>query len=125
MITAVLYAHASLVVCDAQQPKQPPVNSLQYYLELAEKGQVEAQLEVGTMYLEGREVQQSYPEALKWFHKAADSGNAAAQFNLGVMYTKGLGVPRDYDQAVKWFLLAARKDFEPAKSILEALGIRP
>jgi uncharacterized protein len=108
IITAVLYAHPSLVVCEAQYPQQPRVNSLQFYLELAEKGQVEAQVEVGSMYLEGRGVQQSYQEALKWFRKAAASGNAVAQFNLGLMYAKGLGVPRDYDEAINWFTLAAR-----------------
>ncbi len=125
IITAVPCAYSSLAAGEAQQPKQPPLDSLQYYLDLAEKGQVEAQLELGTMYLEGRGVQQSYPEALKWFRKAADKGNAAAQFHLGVMYAKGLGVPRDYDEAVNWLTLAARQDFGPAKRILEVLGLGP
>jgi TPR repeat protein len=91
IITAVPCAHSSLAASEAQQPKQPPVDSLPYYLGLAEKGQVEAQAELGTMYLEGRGVQQSYPEPLKWFRKAADKGNDAAQFHLGAMYAKGWG----------------------------------
>jgi uncharacterized protein len=125
MITALLNAQLSFVFGETPHNKQPAANSFQYYLELAEKGQIEAQVELGSMYLEGRGVQQSYQEALKWFRKAADAGNAAAQFNIGLMYAKGLGVPRDYDEAINWFTLAARQDFEPAKHILEALGIKP
>jgi TPR repeat protein len=121
MATVLVFSHLS-TSCAEVQDKKEPANSLQYYQELAEKGDVEAQAELGLIYLEGRGVSQNYEEALKWFRKAANHGHAGAQFRLGIMYAKGLGTSKNYDQAINWFRQAASQGYEPAKRILEALG---
>ena len=121
MATVLFFSYLSISFAQVQQKKEP-ANSLQYYQELAERGDVDAQAELGSIYLEGRGVPQNYEEALKWFRKAAEKGHAGAQFHLGIMYAKGLGTKRDYDEAIKWLRQAAKQNYGPAKRILEALG---
>ena len=73
----------------------------------AEKGDAEAQFNLGYMYYNGRGVPQDYAEALKWYRKAADQGDANAQCNLGNMYFWGDGTEKDYEEALKWKRKAA------------------
>ena len=77
------------------------------YLYLAEKGDAQAQANIGLMYDKGFDVQQDYIEAIKWYRKAAAQGVALAQTNLGLMYDKGFGVPQYYAEAIKWYRKAA------------------
>ena len=79
------------------------------YRPLAEKGDAEAQLILGSMYDFGLGVPQDYKEAVKWYRLAAEQGNARAQSKLGAMYDIGLGVPRDYKERGKWCRLAAEQ----------------
>ena len=73
----------------------------------AEKGDAEAQYNLGKMYHDGKDVAKDDVEAVKWFRKAADQGYAAGQNGLGFMYVTGDGVPKDEAEAVKWFRKAA------------------
>jgi len=74
---------------------------------LADQGVAEAQYRVGTLYAEGKGVDQDDAKAAAWFQKAADQGNADAQYNLAVSYAEGLGVAKDEAAALKWFQSAA------------------
>ena len=78
-------------------------------LPLAEKGDAEAQNNLGVMYDKGEGVPQDYKEAVKWYRLAAEQGDASSQYNLGVMYDNGQGVPQDYKEAVKWYRFAAEQ----------------
>jgi hypothetical protein len=79
------------------------------YTRLAETGDIEAQLILGSMHDLGLGVPQDYKEAARWYRLAADQGNAKAQLKLGTMYDIGLGVPRDYKERGKWCRLAAEQ----------------
>jgi hypothetical protein len=79
------------------------------WLPLAERGDMDAQFNLGAMYQAGRGVRRDYPEAAKWYRKAAESGHAAAQFRLGDMYQQGLGLPQDDDEAFAWYHKAAEQ----------------
>ncbi|KAG0250690.1 hypothetical protein DFQ27_009262 [Actinomortierella ambigua] len=72
-----------------------------------ERGDARAQFIVGSMYEQGRGVEQSDVEAVKWYTKAVSQGNPNAQFNLGSMYEHGRGVEQSVVEAVKWFTKAA------------------
>src|SRR6516162_4473429 len=61
----------------------------------AERGEAQAQADLGRAYAQGLGVPQNYTEAAKWYIKAADQGNAAAQFALGELHEAGRGVARD------------------------------
>ena len=74
---------------------------------LAERGDAEAQNNLGLIHYTDEGVPQDFIEAMKWFRKAAEQHHEMAQFNLGLMYAYGEGVPQDFVEAVKWFRRAA------------------
>lgn len=69
----------------------------------AERGDVDAQYNLGVMYIRGGGVRQDIGQAKLWFEKAANQGLAGAQALLGVMYEDGEGVDQDYGKAKYWF----------------------
>ncbi len=73
----------------------------------AEKGDREAQFNLGRMYNKGKGVRRSHREAAKWFRKAAEGGHPASQLHLGVLYATGNGVIQDYVLAHMWFNLSS------------------
>jgi len=78
---------------------------------LAGKGDVASQINLGTMYDNGRGVAEDPVLAAKWYLKAAQKGNYGAQYNLAVMYATGRGVPLDLHASVKWYKKAAQQGF--------------
>ncbi|MGU3628725.1 tetratricopeptide repeat protein [Comamonas sp. C24C] len=83
--------------------------TLQWYAQQAEKGDAEAQNNLGLAYANGDGVPQDYIQAVQWFRKAADQGVALAQYCLGVSYRDAQGVPQDSAQASYWFRKAAEQ----------------
>lgn len=83
----------------------------------AERGDAEAQYNLGRAYLLGEGVPKDAAEAVKWWRKAAEQGIAEAQHNLGRAYFLGEGVPKDYVQAYLWLNLAAAGNLEQAARI--------
>ena len=73
----------------------------------AERGDVEAQYDLGFMYASGEGVSEDSRQAVKWFHKAAKQGHTGASAALFLMYNKGKGVSEDYVEAFAWVNLAA------------------
>ena len=89
--------------------------ALRLWTPLAERGNADAQYNLGDMYFEGQGVAQDYNTAVKWYTLAAEQGYASAQYNLGLMYSKGRGVAQDYKSAVKWYTLAAEQSYASAQ----------
>ena len=87
----------------------------------AERGNVDAQVDLGLMYEDGWMGEEGYlitedeAEAMKWYRKAAERGNARAQFHVGLIYAGGFGVPVEFVEAVKWFRKAAEQGYVPAQ----------
>ena len=65
-----------------------------WYKQAADKGNAEAQLNLGIMFKYGRGVEENYTQAVNWFKMSAEQGNVEAQSNLGWMYEYGKGVNR-------------------------------
>ena len=76
----------------------------------ADNNHPEGMSNLGTMYLQGRGVQQDFQQALLLLRKAAEQGYAVAQNNLALMYANGQGTERDYVQAYSWLDLAADRN---------------
>ena len=83
--------------------------------DLAEKGQPQAQTDLGLLYAKGFGVEKDYATAMQWFQRAAGQGSPRAQYYIGMMYERGYGVPRSYDTALDWYRRAAAKDFPLAE----------
>ena len=77
--------------------------ALTIFEDLAKKGDIDAQYNLGLMYDNGYGVKQDYKKAFEWYEKAANQGIAKAQHNLGVMYERGQGVKQDYKKAFEWY----------------------
>ncbi|MBF0557842.1 MAG: SEL1-like repeat protein [Nitrospirae bacterium] len=88
------------------------------YLIEAEKGNAEAQNNLGARYANGLGVKQEFKEALKWYKLAAAQGYAQAEYNIGIAYFSGQGVAQDYREALKWFQFAAAKRNASADNLL-------
>jgi uncharacterized protein len=73
----------------------------------AERGEPQAQTQVGFMYETGRGLPQDLMAAVYWYRRAAEQGYPRAMHQLGLMYDKGQGVAEDYVIAHKWLNLAA------------------
>src|SRR5580658_8074377 len=63
-----------------------------------DRGEAEAQFNLGIMYARGLGVEKDIAEAWRLFQLAAAQGNAQAQFRLGVRAEKGWGVQQDFVQ---------------------------
>jgi TPR repeat protein len=77
--------------------------------EIAYAGNVNAQVQLGVIYLTGDGVPKDDAEAVKWLQKAADMDNPLGERYLAEMYFKGRGVPADITQAAKWLRMAAEQ----------------
>lgn len=94
----------------------------------AEKGDPEAQTQLGVAYMKGTGVERSAEKGAQWYRKAAEQGYANAQWNLAFAYVRGAGVTGDYKEAVRWFKLAAEQAYPPAEydlgmMYLQGLGV--
>ncbi len=85
---------------------------------LADQGEVDAQFNLGVMYVAGLGVSQDDVEAVRWFQQAAEQGHSLAQHNLGAMYAQGRGVPQDDAEAVRWYRQAAGQGLARAQFVL-------
>ena len=81
----------------------------------AERGDRQAQYELGDNYYYGRGVKEDHTRGAEWYRKAAEHGHADAQYNLGVMHAEGRGVEPDDAKAVKWFRKAAEQEHADAQ----------
>jgi TPR repeat protein len=73
----------------------------------AERGDAEAQFQLGRMCLRGTNVPQDQAEGVKWLRAAAENKDEEAQAFLAVMYYQGIAVRKDLNEASKWARLAA------------------
>ena len=86
-----------------------PTSNFKSTLEKAKGGDPQAQLEVGQMYLEGRDVKLDGAEGLKWVKQAAQKGLPAAERTYGLILRvapTGVGTAV---QARQWLEKAAAK----------------
>jgi TPR repeat protein len=83
--------------------------AVELWRPLADKGDATAQYSLGTLYLEGKGVEQNDATAFLWFQRAANQGHAVAQYNVGASYAAGAGVAKSDVDAAKWFQRAANQ----------------
>jgi TPR repeat protein len=75
----------------------------------ADKGDANAEFELGRAYYHGEGVPKDFAQAFGLYQKSAQQGNMKAENNLASMYRDGEGVPRDIAQATQWYQKAAEQ----------------
>lgn len=112
------------------QSAEPDRKALERIKANAEKGDAQAQLELGIIYGAGAGVPRDLGKAAKWHRKAADQGLARAQYQVGLDYSYGQGVKPNETEAMKWFRRAAQQglveaEYEMGVCFLSGRGVEP
>jgi hypothetical protein len=115
-----LFAANSLGATDLESAKRAYhdkdyATAVQEFSALADKGNAEAQLILGKMYMMGQGVPKDPEQANKWLKASAAQGNADAEFFLGAMY---LLPKKDIAEGVKWLRLSAEQGMQDAQYLL-------
>ena len=92
---------------------------------LAERGDADAQYNIGWMYLNGYGLRVNESLVLEWWKKASAQGHTDASFSIGMLYSLGDGeVPKDSSKAIDYYLLAVKEGHEDAITILKSMMMR-
>jgi uncharacterized protein len=92
--------------------------SVRWYRAAAERGDKDAQVNLGKALIAGRGTPVNYVEGHKWCESAAKQASSAGQYCLGNLYRAGLGVQKDTAEAMKYLTSAARFNYVPAMRAL-------
>ena len=104
-----------------------------HLLEAAERGNAEAQFNLGVLYENGLDDthyadEGSRPEAERWFTAAAEQGLPRAQIKLAEIYADRPEIPQDAIKACGWFLVATARlrgaQLESAQSAYQRASAR-
>ena len=86
-----------------------PDAAFHWFLQAAREGNLEAQLNVASMYYAGFGIRTAPAHAFLWFSRAAERGHPTAEMAVGEMYYYGIGTEQDYRQAFNWLRRAAER----------------
>ncbi|RJT25300.1 sel1 repeat family protein [Chakrabartia godavariana] len=92
----------------------------------SQKGNVNASLELGNIYLSGEIVPQNKSEAFSFYMKCALLDNEYCSYAVGKSYFEGIGTVKNDRLAVSWYQRSASKSFAPAQfslGLLQSEGI--
>ena len=87
----------------------------------AERGDHEAELQMGLRYADGSGVIKNDKEAARWLEKAARGGKSEAQYRYGLALLEGRGVVQDYKAAFFWIVQPAKRGHSDAQLTLGEL----
>ena len=85
------------------------------FTQAAERGNVNAQATLGSIYLNDATSDDSIAQAKKWLFPAAQKGSESALYNVGLIYEQGLTEVKDMDKAVDFFKRSANSGYALAK----------
>lgn len=91
---------------------------------LAEKGDANAQANLGILYVQGKGVAQDADKAYWWFSEAAEQGNIKGINYLAFLYLDGLGTQKNIPHGIKLLKKTAQAGNQTAMFILGVLYYR-
>lgn len=120
-LTAAEYKVGMFYLSDSQAVAKSPAKAKQWLEKAANRGYVDAQLQLGLLYEEGTLASQSQKQenekiALGWYKKAADAGDMNGQMAVATFYLMGWGTEADSLEAYKWFKASASQGNEEARN---------
>lgn len=115
-------ASFKLAVKELSGEKPNLLGGYKYLLAAANGNLVEAQNELGLLYLSGKLAGADNAAGIAWLTRAAQNGYAAAQNNLGTLYKRGAaGAAQNLENAGQLYSLAANQGNGPATLALARL----
>lgn len=97
-----------------QQQQAQPGNPAELQ-NWAERGDADAQFELGLRMLTGEGVKKNEKEGVQWMEKAANQKHLKAQFIMGSLYEDGAGVAKSEEKAFEWYKKSAENGFAAAQ----------
>ena len=94
-------------------------SAVQGYVELAEKGDADAQYNLAHIYETGFGVPVDERKAASWYKKAANQGHRDAQLKLGMLYVIGKGTRQSEIKGARWVRKAADDGSSIAKLLYD------
>lgn len=116
-------AHLRLAVQAFGSEKPDVSKGYGHLVNAASGGIVEAQNELGLLYLSGKLGGADAPAAAAWFTRAAQGGYAPSQNNLATLFERGAGVPQNFQNAGQLYALAAQQGHPQATLALARLHV--
>ncbi len=95
--------------------------AIRLYTTAAEKGDVDAQNNLGEINETGRGLTRNLDEAIRWYERAAEQGLGSAQFNAGRLWAIGVGDRKDPAKARALLVQAESKGIAQAREVLDWL----
>ena len=118
-VIALVFFSGALTNCETRKKSaQSDTETFEETLAKAEKGDADAQVDLGIAYYIGEGVVKNEAISVKWYRKAAEQGDATGQFFLGSSYQLGRGVVANKLIAYQWYLLASAQGDETARENL-------
>jgi TPR repeat protein len=102
-------AHYRLAVKRLSAEKPDILLGYGHLLAAATGGLLEAQNELGLLYLSGKLSSADAPAGVAWLTRAAQGNLPQAQNNLGALFEQGAGVPQNINNAGQLYTLAANQ----------------
>ena len=122
LVSFAMFSTLCICSCHSQQPKNPSLGQL---LAKAQKGDSEAEYQLGLLYERGSpEAAKDSAKAIQWFRVLADKGDRRGDNALGVAYLHGYGVTEDDTTGFEWFYKAAVKGYPAAQFNLAGIYYR-
>lgn len=121
-LIALLPACALAAAKSAEAPKT--VTPEAFYMAMlleAEKGDVQAMMNLGLLYEQGIGVPKNFTLALSWYEKAGDAGSADGNFRAGLGYEVGMGTVSNLAKAVEYYEKAVAAEFPQAQHRMASL----
>ncbi len=87
----------------------------------ADRGDADAQFELGLRLITGEGMKKSLEEGVKFVEKAAKQKHLRAQHIMGTLYEDGVGVKRDFAKAAEWYRISAELGFALSQHSLAAM----
>ncbi len=103
----------------SEGPQASAADGMRSLIEAAERGDPEAQHNVGACYATGDwDGPKDEAEAIKWYTMAAQAGHAMSQYDLGFMLILGEGTEKDIEKGLWWMEQAANTGEAYASRVL-------
>jgi TPR repeat protein len=93
-------------------------NAATIWQALAERGNAEANFNLGILNEDGLGTPADMAAALAHYEKSAQAGSSKAQYRLALLYAAGVKVPKDAIKAEQWLTAAAANGDSEAQSML-------
>ena len=94
---------AAMNLSGVRSPDHAHARAFHWLHQAAQQGDLDGQLGLGLLYLEGIGTGRDYAEAKRWLELGAEAGDPAAQYWLGFMYASGMGMEQDHGKAADLF----------------------